>query len=151
MKRKDIQIGLRRGAAVLCLAGLVWTLGRQGPGQRLALAAAGLRSPAGAATLLDQRLSADFLVGTTRPVAPHEGVGDTTAVDIPTAAPALPTPAITMTDISGRRTNQPGDIEFFHILRHIDRNQRIRIAEHKFRQCFGKQGFTHAGRSEKNK
>ena len=98
MKRKDIQIGLRRGAAVLCLAGLVWTLGRQGPGQRLALAAAGLRSPAEAATLLDERLSADFLVGTTRPAAPHEGVGDTTAVDIPTAAPALPTPAITMTD-----------------------------------------------------
>ena len=105
MKRTGVTIGLRRGAALLCVAGLVVTLGRQGWGQRLALAAAGLRRPAGAATLLDERLSAEFLVGTPRPSIPHEGVGDTTAVDIPVAAPAWPSPVITMTDPPDNRSD----------------------------------------------
>ncbi len=97
MKRKNINIALRRGAALLCLPLAVSLLTRHGLGRRMALAAVGLRSPAEAVSLLEGRLE-DFSGDTPPPPTPHEGVGDTTAVDIPTLAPLSETPPITMTD-----------------------------------------------------
>ena len=94
MKRKRIKNRWRRCAALCCLPMALLLMGRQGWGQRVALAAAGLRSPVGVVTLLDRRL-ADFSAAP--PTAPHEGVGDTTAVEIPTLAPLAELPAITMT------------------------------------------------------
>ncbi|MBR2319281.1 MAG: stage II sporulation protein P [Clostridia bacterium] len=92
MKRKHIKIWGRRCAAVLCLAVTVTVCCRQGWGQRLALMAAGLRSPAHAVTLLDERLSH----GKPSAPSPFEGSGDTTAPDLPAAAPTIETPPITM-------------------------------------------------------
>ena len=87
---------MRRCAALLCLAVAVTAFCRQGWGQRLALAAAGLRSPAEAVTLLDERLS-EKRPAATRPT-PFEGGGDTTTPDLPAAAPLVETPPITMTE-----------------------------------------------------
>lgn len=98
MKRKRIRIWGRRCAALLCLPVVMSLLGPRGLGWRLALAAAGLRSPQQAVTLLDERLSTDFLVGTAPQPTPFEGVGDTTAPTIPVVVPSVEMPPITMTD-----------------------------------------------------
>lgn len=103
MKRKVIQIPWRQVAALLCLPVAVTLLGGQGLGQRLALAAAGLRSPARAVTLLEERLTADYSHALPPDPAPFEGLGDTTAPDIPTAAPLAEMPPITMTAPPGNR------------------------------------------------
>ena len=97
MKRKKMKMG-RRCIALACVAGLTYLLASHNIGERLALAAAGLRSPVGAVTLLDQRLSTDRSSATAKDPLPHQGVGDTTAPDLPTAAPALTLPPMTMTD-----------------------------------------------------
>ena len=97
MKRKKMKMG-RRCIALACVAGLTYLLASHNIGERLALAAAGLRSPVGAVTLLDQRLSTDRSSATAKDPLPHHGVGDTTAPDLPTAAPALTLPPMTMTD-----------------------------------------------------
>lgn len=97
MKRKRVKICLRRCAAFLCVVALAVMLVSHGPGERLALAAASLRRPAQAVTLLGERLEADATAAT-QPSAPtpFEGMGDTTALDIPAAAPLVETPSITM-------------------------------------------------------
>ncbi len=82
---------------MLCLPAVALMLGRQGIGQRLALAAVGLRRPTQAVTLLDERLTAQHFAGTPSGSTPFEGVGDTTAPDLPVVAPLIETPPITMT------------------------------------------------------
>lgn len=96
MKRKTIKICVRRCAAFLCVAALAAMLTSRGLGQRLALAAAGLRRPAQAVTLLEERLDTDFSAAVPLPPTPFEGSGDTTAPDIPVVAPLVETPPITM-------------------------------------------------------
>ena len=96
MKRKNIKTWGRRCAALLCLPLVGVVCNGTGLGQRLALMAAGLRSPVGTVTLLDERLSADALAGGL-PLTPFEGIGDTTAVDVPVGAPTVQLPPITMT------------------------------------------------------
>ena len=98
MKRKVLKTILRRCAALFCVTALGVTLFRCGIGERLALAAAGLRRPEGALTLLDQQLSAPTYLEAP-PVHPFDWAGDTTMPDIPTAVtPMVERPAITMTD-----------------------------------------------------
>lgn len=95
MKRKNQKRWGRRCAALLCVAAVVSLLPCNELMQRLALAAAGLRSPVGAVTLLDERLTAN--VSALTPSSPHfQGVGDTTAPDLPTVAPTVEMPPITM-------------------------------------------------------
>lgn len=101
MKRKTIKRWVRRCGAVLCLTVTVSLCCRQGWGERLALAAVGLRSPAEAVTLLDERLSHQRPAATLPTL--FEGAGDTTAPDLPTAAPAIETPPITMTAAPANR------------------------------------------------
>ena len=97
MKRKNWKLWVRRCVACFCVPLVMATVAPRGLGQRLALAAAGLRSPSGAVTLLDERLSANVAVGAPLASAPFEGVGDTTAPALPTVAPVVALPAITMT------------------------------------------------------
>ena len=97
MKRKRIKQWGRRCATLLCLPVLVSLFGPQGLGRRMALAAVGLRSPQQAVTLLDERLNPEYAGGLPTAPAPFEGLGDTTAPDIPAVAPLVETPPITMT------------------------------------------------------
>ena len=103
MKRKTMIQWGRRCAAIICLPAVALMLGRQGWWQRMAMAAAGLRSPTRAVTLLDERLTADFSAGTPHADYPFEGVGDTTTPDLPTAAPTISLPPITMTEAPTNR------------------------------------------------
>ena len=98
MKRKRIKQWGRRCATLLCLPVLVSLFGPQGLGRRMALAAVGLRSPQQAVTLLDERLNPEYAGGLPTAPAPFEGLGDTTAPDIPAVAPLVETPPITMTE-----------------------------------------------------
>ena len=100
MKRKTIKIG-QRCAALVCVGGLIYLLVSHNIGQRLALVAAGLRSPADAVTLLDERLS-HGRPAATRPT-PFEGMGDTTAPDLPTMTPLVQMPPITMVEAPENR------------------------------------------------
>lgn len=103
MKRKKIYAVLRRCAALLVVAAVVICLSRHGIGERLALMAAGLRRPEGVFTLLDAQTTPQYAVST-QPTAPFEGVGDTTAADVPTAVtPLVELPPITMTDPPGNK------------------------------------------------
>lgn len=96
MKRKTIKICVRRCAALVCVAALVSLALSRGLGERLALAAVGLRRPAQAVTLWEERLEEDGFAATPLPTIPFESIGDTTAPDIPVAAPPMETPPITM-------------------------------------------------------
>ena len=58
--------------------------------------------------------------------------------------------ALFVADITRRRADQPRSGEFFHVLRHVDLNQRVAIAKHEFGQFLGEKRFTHAGGSEEN-
>ena len=84
---------MRRSVALLCVTAVVSAVSGRGLGQRLALVAAGLRSPARAVTLLEDRLDGAVFAA---PTTPFEGAGDTTALDIPAAAPLVEMPPITM-------------------------------------------------------
>ncbi len=57
-------------------------------------------------------------------------------------------PAFFIPDISRRRANQSRDVVLLHVLRHVDRNQRIFIAEHELRQRLGKQRLTDTRRAK---
>ena len=96
MKRKTIKTCLRRSAALLCVAAVVAALVSNGMGERLALAAVGLRRPSQAVILLEERLEVDPPTATPRPSDPFEGLGDTTAPEMPTVAPLVDMPPITM-------------------------------------------------------
>src|SRR3989338_11222423 len=54
-------------------------------------------------------------------------------------------------DISGGRADKFGDGMALHVFGHIHTNERLLIAEKKFRQCFGKLGLSHAGGTKKHK
>src|ERR1043166_3253671 len=58
--------------------------------------------------------------------------------------------ALLVTDITGRRTDQARSREFFHVLRHVDLNKRVAVAEHELGKLWGKKRFADAGRAEKN-
>ena len=96
MKRKTINVCIRRGMAVVCVAVLVSLTLSRGLGKRLALVAASLRRPAQAVTLLEERLDFDASAVSPRPTIPFEGSGDTTVPDLPVVAPLVETPPITM-------------------------------------------------------
>src|SRR5437588_9691066 len=55
-----------------------------------------------------------------------------------------------ITDITRRRTDQPRGGELFHVLRHVDLDERVGIAEHEFRQGPRQKSFSHAGRAEEH-
>jgi len=102
MKRKVLKTVLRRMAALLCVAAVGFALARYGVGEQLALAAAGLRRPEGVFSLLEGQTAAPPAYEA--PAVPFEGVGDTTAADIPTTVtPLVELPAITMTDPPANR------------------------------------------------
>src|SRR5260370_12947947 len=54
-------------------------------------------------------------------------------------------------DVTRRRTDQARGGEFFHVLGHVDLNERVGIAKHEFGQCASEIGFAHAGWTEKDK
>src|SRR5258708_3590399 len=56
-----------------------------------------------------------------------------------------------ITDVTGRRTNQPRGGEFFHVLRHVDLNQGVAVAEHEFGQLLREKRFPDSGWTEENK
>src|ERR1041385_4097268 len=58
--------------------------------------------------------------------------------------------AFLVTDITGWRTNQTRRGEFFHVLRHVDLNKRVAVAEHELGKLLGEKRFADAGRSEEN-
>src|SRR5437763_795658 len=59
--------------------------------------------------------------------------------------------ALLVADVTRRRTNQTRGGEFFHVLRHVDLNQRVAIAKHEFGELLGEKCFADTGWSEKNK
>src|ERR1041384_1515490 len=58
--------------------------------------------------------------------------------------------AFLVTDITRWRTDQPRGGEFFHVLRHVDLNYRVAIAEHEFGEFLREESFSNAGRIEEN-
>ena len=54
-------------------------------------------------------------------------------------------------DIARRGTNQTADVVLLHIFAHVDRNERIIVAEHEFSQRLGQQRFADTGRTGKDK
>src|SRR5260370_9861132 len=58
--------------------------------------------------------------------------------------------AFLVTDVARRRADQTRSGELFHILRHVDLNQRVAIAKHEFRQLLGEKRFADTGRPEEN-
>ena len=103
MKRKVGKTILRRCAALLCVAAVVGLLTRYG-GQRLALAAAGLRHPEGVFSLWTEQLTTHAEGGGSLPPLLFGGAGDTTAADLPTAVvSSVEMPPITMTDPPGNK------------------------------------------------
>ena len=56
-----------------------------------------------------------------------------------------------ISDIPRRRANHFGHALLFHILGHIDADHIFFRAKYSLCQCFGKLGFAHAGRSQKQK
>src|SRR5437588_9100475 len=54
-------------------------------------------------------------------------------------------------DITRGRPDQSRSRELFHVLRHVDLNQGVAVAEHEFSQCLGEEGFTDARWSKENK
>ena len=58
--------------------------------------------------------------------------------------------AFLVTDIARRRTDQPRGGELFHVLRHVDLDQRVAIAEHEFRERAGEERLADAGRAEED-
>ena len=57
--------------------------------------------------------------------------------------------AFIIAHISGRRSDQPGDAEFFHVLRHIDPDHILFIIEQGLRQSLGQFGLAHTGGPQK--
>src|SRR6266478_5362304 len=55
-----------------------------------------------------------------------------------------------VTDIARWRSDQPRRREFFHVLRHVDLNQRVAITEHELGKLLGEKGFTNPSRAEEN-
>ena len=110
-KRKQRTILFRRGVAFCAAVGVTALLaavpydwGRVG--RTAALLAVSLRQPAGTMSLLGDRLTGDTVSTVTPPasLAPYEDTrGDTTAVDIPAAAPVGDTPPVTMIDPPGNK------------------------------------------------
>ena len=58
--------------------------------------------------------------------------------------------AFLVADVAGRRSDQARGGEFFHVLRHVDLNQRVAIAEHEFGELLREKSFSNAGRPEEN-
>ena len=58
--------------------------------------------------------------------------------------------ALFVPHIARRRTDQPRDIEFLHVLAHVELDQRFLVAKHEFRQRPGHQCLAHAGRTEEH-
>ena len=56
--------------------------------------------------------------------------------------------ALLVAYISGRGADQSGDVEFLHVLAHIQLNERLGITEQLLCQSLGQQGFAHTGRAE---
>src|ERR1051326_2506012 len=56
--------------------------------------------------------------------------------------------ALLVTDITGRRTDQARSREFFHVLRHVDLNKRVAVAEHELDKLWGEKLFADAGGAE---
>ena len=59
--------------------------------------------------------------------------------------------AFLIPDVARRRTNQSGGSEFFHVLRHVDLDQGVGVAEHEFGQRAREIGFADTGRAKKDK
>ena len=58
--------------------------------------------------------------------------------------------AFLVPDIAGRRADEAGGGELFHVFRHVDLDERVGIAEHEFGEGAGEEGLTNTGRAEKN-
>ena len=59
-------------------------------------------------------------------------------------------PAFLVTDVARRRADQARGGEFFHVLRHVDLDERVGIAKHELGQGASEEGFADAGRAEKD-
>src|ERR671919_1355615 len=59
--------------------------------------------------------------------------------------------AFLIPDVARRRANQSRGGEFFHVLRHVDLDKRVGVAEHEFSQSASEIGFADTGGSEKDK
>ena len=56
--------------------------------------------------------------------------------------------AFLVTDVARRRADQARDVELLHVFAHVELDERLRVAEHLFRERLGQQGLAHAGRAE---
>ena len=56
--------------------------------------------------------------------------------------------AFLVTDVTGRRPDEPRDIELFHVLAHVEMHERLRVAKHLFGERLGQQRLAHARRAE---
>src|SRR5205823_11874730 len=59
--------------------------------------------------------------------------------------------AFLVTDVSRRRTDQPRSRKLFHVLRHVDLNESVTVAEHELGQLLGEKCFPNTGWPEENK
>src|SRR2546430_6613042 len=59
--------------------------------------------------------------------------------------------ALFVSDVTRRRTDQTRGGELFHVLRHVDLNQCVGVAEHELGQCASEIGFANSGWAEKDK
>lgn len=57
-------------------------------------------------------------------------------------------PALAVADISGGRSDQPGDVVFLGVFRHVDADQPAVFVEEPFRDLLGQQGLAHARRPD---
>ena len=59
-------------------------------------------------------------------------------------------PAFLVSDVAGRRADEPRDGVFLHVFAHVDADHRGLVVEEKFREGARQLGLPHAGRPEEN-
>ena len=59
--------------------------------------------------------------------------------------------ALLISHVARRRTHQARDVEFFHVLAHVDANQCVGRVEQEFCQSLGEQSLTHTSRAQEHK
>ena len=57
--------------------------------------------------------------------------------------------ALLVADVARRGADQPRDVVLLHVLRHVDLDQGVGVAEHEFGQRLGQQRLADAGRARR--
>src|SRR5581483_11371042 len=59
--------------------------------------------------------------------------------------------AFFVANVTRRRTDQARDVEFFHVLAHVELDQRLAVPKHLFRKRLRQQGLADTGRTQQRK